>query len=263
LEIEAQLSRLAPSSATYYDKWTDSQLEERLESLWTDELPTSLQRVQTGDAVNYEWLRAHARNYGWIDLHESRDRLYEPEVDPITLMSLEEHVFEYKISDSATVRYNVSSICEYLLLSGNFVEPTSRKAFTIDDMRQLDKLAKRAKLTLPSLQAAFCSPQKFESKAQAQLMLDGLDRCVGEVVSEMMKCIELCWCAEHGQVLLLELMAQFDFVFAQLKQADSEFAMLCLDQYKSVLRGPPNRPTIDNCGLLSVALAMLSSNYNQ
>jgi len=264
LELEAQLKRIAPSPVSYYDRWTDAELEERIEALWTSELPASLQRASVKSEEDKDWVRKHAGRFGWLDTHQ-RDRQHscaKPEVDPITLLPLEEPVFEFSISDSATVRYNVSSICEYLLLTGNFVEPTSRKAFTIDDVRRLDQLAQKCALKLPSsVEAAFKTPEKFQSKAQSQVMLDGLDRCVGEVVSEIMSCIECCRCIEDGQIFLLGLMAQFDFLFAQLKHADRSFAAQCLDQYRSVLCGPPNKPTVDNCGLLTVALDMLASQH--
>lgn len=262
LELESQLAKIGPPSPiSYYDRWTDEELEQRLEALWHDELPVSLERGKLG-SDDTEWLRKRAARFGWIDLHsEHTDRcIKDAEVDPITLLPLDGPIFEFHISDSATVRYNLSSICEYLLTSGNFTEPTSRKALTIEDVRRLDQQAKSAGLELPkTIESAFQSPDHYKAKNQMQVMLEGLDRCVGEVVCEMLACIENCRHIEEGQILLLGLSAQFDFLFAQLKHTDASFAAQCLDQYKALLCGPPNKRTPDNGGLLSVSLDMLSA----
>jgi len=62
--------------------------------------------------------------------------------DPITLGSLDKHKFiffrQLPGGDYVHVEYNLSSLIDYFLKSGDFVEPESRIEFTDEDLLRLD-----------------------------------------------------------------------------------------------------------------------------
>jgi hypothetical protein len=92
----------------------------------------------------------------------------------------DDRVFVSDLGGGHTVRYNVDSLVLYLVSSGDFSEPTTRRPFTDDELRKLDEAA--AGLGLPSAREA--KETKSEQYAQARIqrdMLEGLERCLGEV----------------------------------------------------------------------------------
>jgi hypothetical protein len=87
----------------------------------------------------------------------------------------------------------------------------------------------------------------------------GLERCAGEVVTDILHIIETCDPDEAQMRLFLREFPLFLDLFNQIKVEDGEFASQCLKHWTSFLRGPPNRPTDDVFGLVEVALHFLDA----
>jgi hypothetical protein len=116
--------------------------------------------------------------------------------------------------------------------------------------------------------------QLYADKHFRRDALQGLERCAGEVVSEMLQLIEhadpeeaqmkllMTGSAHHSpsssSLHLLSLPAlefpAFADLYQQMKAADPIFAKQCNRSWLLYLQGPPNRPTKDPYGLLQVLL---------
>eukprot|EP00638_Chattonella_subsalsa_P010108 CAMPEP_0117755672 /NCGR_PEP_ID=MMETSP0947-20121206/13587_1 /TAXON_ID=44440 /ORGANISM="Chattonella subsalsa, Strain CCMP2191" /LENGTH=140 /DNA_ID=CAMNT_0005575043 /DNA_START=635 /DNA_END=1057 /DNA_ORIENTATION=+ len=121
----------------------------------------------------------------------------------------------------------------------------------------MDEIVEQAGLRLPSVlqQSMFVQSERNEH-IQNQNLLEGTDRCLGEIISEILKAIETV-SVEEAQVRIVVLFAQFSEMFTQLLGHNQEYAVQCLDSYISFLKGPPNRPTSNRAGLLAMATRYL------
>ena len=85
----------------------------------------------------------------------------------------------------------------------------------------------------------------------------GLERCVGEFVTEMLRVVE-CGDTEEGEMkLLMSTFPNYRHLFQQLSAIDAEYAKQCSKQYIEYIKGPPNRPTVDKSGLMDVIVKFL------
>ncbi|CAM9335134.1 unnamed protein product [Heterosigma akashiwo] len=181
--------------------------------------------------------------------------------DPITLGSLDKHKFiffrQLPGGDYVHVEYNLSSLIDYFLKSGDFVEPESRIEFTDEDLLRLDLQAKMAGFQKPSVYEAKKNPAKFEKERQEQALLTGLERCAGDTISSMMAVVENM-SSEDGQIILLaDLLPSFLNYYEKMKHLDGEHAKQSMLHYKLYLKGPPNKPTQDKNGLLPMVISFL------
>jgi len=177
--------------------------------------------------------------------------------DPVTLEPLGDHQFTF-IHDNGTIApYNLDTLIQYFLTSGDFREPVTRLLVTDDDLTRMDLQAREAGFSFASVLDAKHNPQTYCDQAQRDEMLTGLDRLVGEVVSTMIRTIE-AGSADSGQIrLLLDLFPQFSDYFGQLSSAEPAYAQQCLTQYLLLVDGPPNSPIKDNTGLKKVVVRFL------
>ncbi|CBJ26071.1 conserved unknown protein [Ectocarpus siliculosus] len=149
-------------------------------------------------------------------------------------------------TSSAVVTYNVESLVLYLLESGDFQEPTTRRPFSLVQLADLDALAAKAgaKVKGSLVQSYHEGQEKYVERRERREMLVGADRCLGDIVSEMLATIEdNDESHEDAHIYLCTLFPQFSHIFSEMKEADEEYARQCLEQHIALLRGPPNRPT--------------------
>ncbi|CAN0110538.1 unnamed protein product, partial [Ectocarpus fasciculatus] len=149
-------------------------------------------------------------------------------------------------TSSAVVTYNVESLVLYLLESGDFQEPTTRRPFSVVQLADLDALAAKAgaKVKGSLVKSYHEGQEKYRERRERREMLVGADRCLGDIVSEMLSTIEdNDESHEEAHIYLCTLFPQFAHIFSEMKEADEEFARQCLEQHIALLRGPPNRPT--------------------
>ncbi|GLE01635.1 hypothetical protein PINS_up010469 [Pythium insidiosum] len=178
-------------------------------------------------------------------------------VDPIMLTELGHHTFEFVRRNGSVVVYNVDTLVQYILATGDFSEPETRIPFTDEDLRRIDAEAKRAKLDERSVLEAKYNKHVFDEQKVKRDGLLGLERCAGEYVTKMLGVVE-DEDAEEGEIeLITVLFPSFSSIFEQIRAADKEYAKQCMNHFKAFLRGPKNRPTTDHSGLLPVILSFL------
>lgn len=62
-------------------------------------------------------------------------------IDPIMFTPIKKkNVFNYIRPNGTTVRFNVESLVDYLLTSGDFTDPETRIPFTDDNLREIDDI---------------------------------------------------------------------------------------------------------------------------
>lgn len=193
---------------------------------------------------------------------KDKTKVWEQKTDPITLCDLGKNVFTTKRSDGKKgTSFDVETLVNYILLSGDFTNPTTRVTFTESELKRLDKCANNAGLTLPSVRDLRDDLKYHEQRKQKKFRRDamlGLDRCLGEVVGNMVDLIETCENAELGEIrLVTELFPLFSFYLRQISDVDSEFARQCVKHYREYTTGPPNKPINDAGGLKAPVLRFL------
>ncbi|CAM9507609.1 unnamed protein product, partial [Phaeothamnion confervicola] len=169
---------------------------------------------------------------------------------------------------------NLESLVDWFLSSGDFSEPETRLPFSDDDLRTIDKVPNTRANTLfpmfirpqacaevgidrPSVLAAKQDPARFAQKREHRDGLVGLERLMGEVVSEMLSVVESA-ALEDGELrLVMTLFPCFSDLYSQVNALDKGFAKQCMHHYQGFLKGPPNRPTEDEVGFLPVILNFL------
>lgn len=64
-------------------------------------------------------------------------------VDPILLTSLSEHTFRFVRPNGSVILYDVESLVDFLITTGNFAEPETRLEFSDQDLKRLDALVRK------------------------------------------------------------------------------------------------------------------------
>mmetsp|Transcript_14758 Transcript_14758/g.34766 ORF Transcript_14758/g.34766 Transcript_14758/m.34766 type:complete len:207 (+) Transcript_14758:134-754(+) len=164
------------------------------------------------------------------------------------------------------VYFLVSFFFFVVFFSGDFSEPETRVPFPECALKSVDAACAMVPGTLGerlrakgSVLEAKQNPARFKDRHFRRDALSGLERCAGEVVAEMCEVVELEEDLEAGQLrLCLELFPLFADLFNQIDAEDNQYAAMCMEHFTSFVRGPPNRRTVDRCGLLDVVLLFLS-----
>jgi len=186
--------------------------------------------------------------------------------DPITLSQYENHKFVFvrrlKGNETVKVEYNVSSLVDYFLTSGDFLEPETRLEFTDEDLLRLDEQARKAGFRKPSVYEAKQNREFYLELKSKRDILIGLERLAGDEVAAMLTVVEKM-SSEEGQMELVchKFPAFIDF-YSQMQKIDKDYSKQCLLHYQLYLKGPPNKPTQDSSGLLKVVLQFLKDVLN-
>ena len=86
--------------------------------------------------------------------------------------------------------FNVDSLADFMLATGEFFDPITRLPFSDDNLREIDLCVTRAGLQKGSVLAAKNNPQNYAESRFRRDALEGLERCAGEVVAEMLTLVE-------------------------------------------------------------------------
>ncbi|KAI9895426.1 hypothetical protein PsorP6_018750 [Peronosclerospora sorghi] len=197
-------------------------------------------------------------------------------LDPIMLTALGPHTFEFTRTNGSVVVYNVESLVQYILATGDFSEPETRIPFSDEDLRRIDLEVSKAKLNEKSVVDAKKNKHKFEEQKVKRdgvlgaLKLDlmkaangssvpatGLERCASEYVSKMLEIVESDDAEEGEMQLIMSVFPSFSDNFEQIRRNDSEFAKHSMGHFIQYMKGPKNRPTVDQSGLLPIILNFL------
>jgi len=76
-------------------------------------------------------------------------------------------------------------------------------------------------------------------------------------VSKMLEVVEDEDPEEGEMLLIMTIFPSFSDIFHQIRRQDNEYAAHCMNHFKAFVRGPKNRPSEDNSGLLAVILGFL------
>jgi len=182
--------------------------------------------------------------------------------DPITLEELGAHQYVFTRQNGTQQAYNVESLVDYILASGIFSEPVSRIAFSDEELKSLDQCATSAGLKRESVFDAKKNIDKYTAMKQAQDLSFGIDRMVGDIVAKMMNIIEQPNSEEAQMELTTGLFPEFEMFFGQLRETDPAFAKQCGKNYVTWIRGPPNKPTRDESGMLEIVTDFIGAQAN-
>lgn len=114
-------------------------------------------------------------------------------VDPIMFAPLGKHTFKFTRPNGSCVVFNVDSLIDYLLSTGEFSDPETRIAFSDADLKTIDSIATSAGLKRSSVYSAkYNSNKAFEQSKFMRDALQSVERCAGELVADMLNIIETC-----------------------------------------------------------------------
>lgn len=179
-------------------------------------------------------------------------------IDPIMLCPVDKkNVWKFIRPNGTAVVFNLGTLVDYVLVTGDFSDPETRIPFTDRDLKEIDELVRKAGLKKASVLEAKRSPQTYvDSKFRRDALL-GLERCAGEVVTDMLNIIETCEPDEAQMRLLMRELPAFSDYYRQLRDADSAYAHAAMEHWILFVEGPPNCPNEDDYGLIDVVCTFL------
>ncbi|KAK1936700.1 hypothetical protein P3T76_010135 [Phytophthora citrophthora] len=183
-------------------------------------------------------------------------------LDPIMMTELGPHTFEFTRTNGSVVVYNVESLVQYILATGDFSEPETRIPFSDEDLRRIDAEASKAKLNEKSIVDAKKNRHHFEEQKVKRDGILGLERCASEYVNKMLEIVEDDDPEEGEMLLIMSVFPSFSDVFEQIRRSDSEYAQHSMGHFIQYVKGPKNRPTVDESGLMPVILGFLEDVAN-
>jgi hypothetical protein len=165
--------------------------------------------------------------------------------------------FKFSRPNGTIVQFNVDTLIDYLLTSGDFHDPETRLPFSDANLCEIDSIALSLGLSKPSVFEAKNNITKYSDAKFRRDALLALERCAGEVIAEMLDIAENYDPDEAQLELMLHEFPVFQDLFLQMKQADNAYATKCLAHWRLFIKGPPNRPNEDDYGLIQVVANFL------
>jgi hypothetical protein len=192
-----------------------------------------------------------------VKIKHSMDELNK--LDPIMLEPVTESAYIFVRPNGTRVAFNIESLVDYFLATGEFYDPETRLPFSDLELKKLDAIARTEGLNKRSV---------YEAKLNAALLysdlrfrrdaLLGLERCAGEMINEVISIIEEGDDDAELQ-LLLRVFPSFADLFRQMVDADRECAKQSMSHWISFIKGPPNKPNQDLYGLQLIITRFLES----
>jgi hypothetical protein len=182
-------------------------------------------------------------------------------LDPIMLTVIPRNAKTFKFSrpNGTVVQFNVATLIDYLLATGDFTDPETRIPFSEKDLQDIDALGVELGLGKSSVLAAKRNVNGYsEAKFRRDALL-ALERCAGEVIADMLQIVENYDPDEAQMELAMTEFPVFLDYYRQMKTADPEYAAKCLAHWRLFIAGPPNKPNHDEYGLLRVVSLFLRS----
>ena len=188
---------------------------------------------------------------------------------PITVRLILRRPFPFNVSEiqythilpsNCVIRYNLPTLVEYLISSGDFRDPVSRTPLTSMQLEHLDELIHFHKLTLPSL-VSRAGNSEYRMREQNNNTTRGLEACISEIVVDIIKVIEnpIYRSADRNSLELTCLFSEFEVPFQEFKNFNLEASYHALKSWEAFLIGPPKKPTSDPLKNMPVVLNFLRS----
>eukprot|EP01038_Epipyxis_sp_PR26KG_P004195 gene4195-5966_t len=180
--------------------------------------------------------------------------------DPIMFAPiLKKNIFRFIRPNGTVVRFNISSLVDYLLASGDFSDPETRIPFSDEDLKEMDNIAKKAGLNKASVLEAKNNVNGYSDSKFRRDALLGLERCAGEVITDILQIVETADPDEAQMQLVMREFPTFLDYYKQIRDADAEYASKCIAHWRLFMEGPPNKPNKDEYGLIYVVCHFLKS----
>jgi len=171
-------------------------------------------------------------------------------VDPITreLPEDSEVMFVYlRPHSDVVVKCDAARLIDYMLSTGDFLDPETRHEFGSDAISQLDVFCTRLGKPLIS-EARLAAEKRRVDQRFIQDALVGLERLCGEKVAQILDEIEAAnegrTSPEHAQHAILLALPEIRGLFAQIVETDRDFASATCAQFLIFLHGPPNKQAV-------------------
>jgi len=181
-------------------------------------------------------------------------------VDPIMLAPIKKvGAWKYRRCNGSVVVFNLDSLIDYMLNTGDFSDPQTRTPFTDKELEDIDAAALKARIQRASVldaklnKSAFYADNKFRRDA-----LLGLERLAADVVTAILTVIETEDPDDAHVCLFVQHFPLFADYFRQLVEADKLYAKACMQHFKQYLVGPANKPNADNYGLIDLVISFFS-----
>jgi len=174
-------------------------------------------------------------------------------IDPIMFVPLKKkkHVWSFVRPGGSRVAFNVETLVDFMLASGDFHDPETRIPFSDADLVEIDRVAAASGLEKASVLAARNNPEVYADAKFRRDALEGLERCAGDVITEMLNLIERADPDEAQMRLVMIDLPLFTDYYQQLRDADSGYAKHCMEHWMQFVIGPPNKPHPDPHGLVA------------
>jgi len=165
-------------------------------------------------------------------------------------------VWRFERPGGSRVAFNVCTLADYLLATGDFLDPETRLPFSDENLKEIDAAVAKTGSSKASVYAAAHSPDAFADAKFRRDALSGLERLAGEVVADILDVIENTEPHEAQMRLLMRELPLFGDYYSQLAQADAKYAAQCMCHWQQFIAGPPNRPNADDFGLIEVSCSL-------
>jgi len=145
------------------------------------------------------------------------------------------------------IMYDTKSLGEYLIASGCRVCPVQRRRYSDSELQMIDEFLRQIDFAGGSVVEAVNNlKMKEENKFRTEALI-GLDNLIADCLKDIFKLLEDTGThrSQKFTKFLIEIMPNFEDLFMQIMTSDARHAQICLEQYISRLKGPPNRPTKD------------------
>lgn len=185
-------------------------------------------------------------------------------MDPIMFVPLKKkgHVWSFVRPGGSRVAFNVETLVDFMLTSGDFHDPETRIPFSDADLEEIDRVAAASGANKPSVLAARRNPQVYVDAKFRRDALEGLERCAGDVITEMLNLIERADPDEAQMRMIMVDLPLFADYYHQLRDADSAYAKHCMQHWVQFVVGPPNKPHPDPHGLIAFLSNFLKGAQN-
>lgn len=171
--------------------------------------------------------------------------------DPIMFTPLRKKaIWKFVRPNGGVVAFNVDSLADFMLSTGDFHDPETRIPFSDAELMEIDAVIVKSKFSKASVLAAKQNPQTYADAKFRRDAIQGLERCAGECIADILDIIETSDPQEAQMRILMRELPMFGDYYSQLRSADPSFAAQSLSHWKQFLLGPPNKPNPDVYGLI-------------
>lgn len=181
-------------------------------------------------------------------------------IDPIMLAPIKKiGSWRYCRCNGTVVLFNLDSLIDYMLSTGDFSDPQTRTPFTEKELQDIDNAARNANIQRDSvLEAKLHKSTVYADNKFRRDALLGLERLTADVVTAILTEIETEDPDDAHVCLFVQHFPLFADYFRQLVDADKAYAKACMQHFKQYLLGPANKPNIDNYGLIDLVIKFFS-----